>query len=191
MAAVSFASSSVKSVDSWNSRLVSPCTYRSLVLLRRRNCFTADHVPGLPVFCLLTPQGLVLTGWSSRTSLLLFPGHTSASTAFYKWGMECSCVLLVAFSSSLFNWVVQTVNVLWAVTRETSTTGCQQDPESRQNAVSLSRLRQHRTGLDEVPKWSEKLTTLLKQSSVSFPGLAEWTDTCMWELKNLSKTTGP
>lgn len=144
MSAVCFASSSMQSVDSWNPRLVSPCSHRSLVLLQRRNCFRADHVPGLPVFYLLTAQGLVLTGWSSRTGLLLFAGHTVASIAFHKCGTVFQRALSSFFRLSLP--VVQTVNVLLAVARKTSTTRFQQDPESWQNPASLSRLRHHRAG---------------------------------------------
>lgn len=134
------------------------CSYRSLVLLQRRNCFTVGHVPGLPAA--VSPRW---PGTSARR-----PGQWDGSLAAQVPAQPLRMwdgVFLGVFSScsELTLWMSCPVSQCALGSKEKSEhqrslcwraaedTGCQQDPKSQQSPVSLRRLRQHRAGSDEDP----------------------------------------
>lgn len=96
-------------------------SYRSLVLLQRRNCFTAGHVPGLPVATSPRSPGTSAGRLGPWDKPVAVPWLHNCQHSVRKCGAGFSWVVLVAAPSSLFWWAVLPVSVLWAVRGKTST----------------------------------------------------------------------
>lgn len=106
----------IAEIQDWSVRFA--CSYRSLVLLQRRNCFMAGHVPRLPAAMSPHSPGTSAHRLGQWDKPVAVPWLHKCQHSICKCGIGFSWVFLVAALSSLFGWVVLPVNVLWAVSRK-------------------------------------------------------------------------